>query len=86
MFWKDEMPLQLVLKDFILLEFLMRYPDELFSAQTILQRVWGIDSTVTSEAVRTSIKRLRRKLDDTDDESLSMIETVSRIGYRLRAS
>ena len=50
-----------------------------------MQRVWNLDSEVTAFAVRTSIMRLRKKLDDSDDESTSIIENVRRIGYRLRA-
>jgi two-component system, OmpR family, response regulator len=84
MLWKDSVPKELLPKDFAVLEFLMRHPDEIFNAQDILQRVWGVDSVATSDAVRTSIKRLRKKLDDLADESLSIIETVSRVGYRLR--
>jgi len=84
MLWQDSVPKELLPKDFAVLEFLMRRADEVLSSQEILQRVWNIDSAVTTDAVRTSIKRLRKKLDNTDQESLSIIETVSRVGYRLR--
>jgi DNA-binding response OmpR family regulator len=63
----------------------MRYPDQILSTRDILQRVWSVDSTVSSDAVRTSIKRLRKKLDNGEDENNSIIETVARVGYRLRA-
>lgn len=71
-------------KDFALLEFLMRHPDEVFSTETLIQRVWNFDSDATSDAVRTSIKRIRKKLDESDDEDTSIIENVRRIGYRLK--
>jgi DNA-binding response OmpR family regulator len=86
MLWKDSLPQELLPKDFAVLEFLMRHPEQVFSAAEILHRVWSVDSEITSEAVKTSIKRLRKKLDDTDDESLSIIETVPRVGYRLTAN
>jgi len=71
--------------EYALLEFLMRHPDEVFSSEALLQRVWNMDSETTSDAVRTSIKRLRKKLDESDNEDDSIIENVRRIGYRLRA-
>ncbi len=74
----------LLKKDFALLEFLMRYPDEIFSTDALLERVWSFDSEATSEAVRTSVKRLRKALDDGADESDSIIENVRRVGYRLK--
>lgn len=74
----------LLKKDFALLEFLMRYPEEIFSTEALLERVWSFDSEATSEAVRTSVKRLRKALDDGNDESDSIIENVRRVGYRLK--
>lgn len=82
---KNGEDVHLLPKDFALLEFLMRHPDEIFSSEAILQRVWNLDTETTSDAVRTSVKRLRKKLDDGDDEDNSIIENVRRIGYRLRA-
>jgi len=62
----------------------MRYPEEIFGTETILERVWSYDSEVTADAVRTSIKRIRKALDQSADESESIIENVRRVGYRLR--
>ncbi len=75
----------LVPKDFALLEFLMRHPDDVFSTDTLLQRVWSSESESTGEALRSSVKRLRQKLDDENvDVDKSFIENVPRVGYRLR--
>ena len=70
-------------KEFALLEFFMRHPDETFSSDILLSRVWHSDSEATGEAVRTAIMRLRRKIDG--DNSDSLIESIPRIGYRLRS-
>ena len=83
MIWKDAQPKHLLPKDFAVLEFLMRHPNEVISSQDILRRVWSVDTEVSSDAVRTSIKRLRKKLDDGAEEDFSVIQTVSRVGYRL---
>jgi DNA-binding response OmpR family regulator len=73
---------QLLPREFALLEFLMRHPGDVFSSEALLQRVWHSDSEATAEAIRTCIKRVRQKLDNDNEESL--IETIARIGYRLR--
>ncbi len=81
---KSGVEIQLLPREFALLEFLMRHPDEVFSAEALLQRVWHSESEATSDALRTCIKRLRQKIDgDTDD---SVIQTIPRVGYRLKAT
>lgn len=76
--------LQLLPRDFALLEFFMRNVDVVFSTDALLQRVWEDDSDATSDALRTSIKRLRKKLDEGEDEAKSVIENIPRVGYRMR--
>jgi len=81
---KDRIEIHLLPRDFELLEFLMRHIDEVFSTETLLQRIWGSDAEASSDALRTSIKRLRHKLDKDDNGSESLIENIPRVGYRLR--
>lgn len=69
-------------RDFALLQFLMRHPNRLFSAEALIERVWSTDTAVGGETVRSCIKRLREKLDS--DGKPSLIETVHGMGYRLR--
>lgn len=76
-------PVPLMPREFALLEFLMRHPGSVFSAETLLQRVWPADSEVTSDALRTYIMRLRQKIEK--DGLPSMIDTIPRVGYSLRA-
>jgi DNA-binding response OmpR family regulator len=72
---------KLVPKEFALLEFLMRYPNNVFSAEALLERVWISESEATVEAVTTCIKRLRKKLEAGD--SPCPITTVHGVGYKL---
>jgi DNA-binding response OmpR family regulator len=81
---KNGVEVQLLPRDFALLEFFMRNVDQVFSTDALLQRVWDDDSEATSDALRTSIKRLRKKLDDGDDEGSSFVENLPRVGYRMR--
>jgi len=84
---KNGAEVMLLPRDFALLEFFMRNVDQVFSTDALLQRVWDDDSEATSDALRTSIKRLRKKLDDSeDDEGSSFIENLPRVGYRLKKS
>lgn len=77
--------LHLAPKDFALLEFFMRNPDQVFSVPTIMSRVWSYDSDASSEGLRTAIRRIRKVIDTGEDPSDSMIENVARIGYRLKS-
>ena len=71
-------------KDFSLLEFMMRHPDELYSVETLLSRVWLQDEDGSPDSLRVAIRRLRKALDSSDDPKESFIENVARLGYRLR--
>lgn len=71
-------------RDFALLEFFMRHPDDVFSADTLLARVWQYDSEASPEGLRASIRRIRKAVDNGEDLSSSIIENISRVGYRLR--
>ncbi len=70
--------------DFALLEFLMRNRDDIFSAETLISRVWHNDSEASAEGLRSSIRRIRKALDDSEDLSQSIIQNIARVGYRLR--
>ncbi|HEY9676391.1 MAG TPA: response regulator transcription factor [Drouetiella sp.] len=67
--------------DHAVLEFMMRHPNEVFSADTLISRVWPTDKFPSTDAVRSSIKRIRSAIDLDGQDSL--IETISKVGYRL---
>lgn len=75
--------IQLLPKEFTLLEFFMRHPDEIFSSEALLDRIWHSDSEATPDAVRTCLKRLRRKIDGDLAENQSYIQTVPKLGYKM---
>jgi DNA-binding response OmpR family regulator len=78
---KSGQPLDLLPREFQLLEFLMRHPNQVFTANALLNRVWPSESESTEEALRTAIKRLRKKIDP---EGL-IIENVHGVGYCLNS-
>jgi DNA-binding response OmpR family regulator len=53
---------QLVPREAALVEFLMKYPGQFFSVDTLLNRIWPNDSEATKLAIFTCVKRLRQKL------------------------
>ncbi|MCC6976996.1 MAG: response regulator transcription factor [Candidatus Melainabacteria bacterium] len=67
--------------EFALLEFLMMHPDQIFNADALLHQVWKSEASAGPEAVRTTIKRLRRRIDD--DSKNSLIKNVYGFGYKL---
>ena len=76
--------IKLTPKDFALLEFLMRHPDELFSVEAIISRVWKTDEETSPDALRVAIRRLRKALGEGEDSKESVIENVARMGYRIK--
>ncbi len=73
--------LQLLRREFSLLEFLMRHPNQLFSAESLLSHVWTAEADVGPETVRTCVKRLRQKLESQGEPEV--IQTVRGVGYKL---
>ena len=76
----DGEELTLTMREFDLLEFLMKSPGEVFSREELLQRVWGWDFDGGSRTVDVHVQQLRSKLGSHAD----LIETVRGVGYRLR--
>lgn len=74
--------LQLVPKEFALLEFFMRNKDLVFSTDDLISHVWTADEEVSPDTLRTHIMNLRRKLNR--EETESYIETVHGLGYRFK--
>jgi DNA-binding response OmpR family regulator len=79
--FKAGIELKLLPKEFNLLELFMRYPNQVFSPEALLQRVWTADSAASSDTVRTYIKTLRKKIDSPG--TASTIRTVHGVGYCL---
>ena len=79
--WKSNNKIKLTKKEFGILEYLMRHPNEVISQETILEHVWGSLSNVFTNTVRVHIQTLRRKLGD-NSKTPKYIETVIGFGYR----
>ncbi len=72
----------LTAREFDLLVYLMRHPDQVLSREQILNAVWGFDFDPGTKVLEVYIGYLRRKLGD--GRGPDPIETVRNVGYRLR--
>ncbi|MES2668104.1 MAG: response regulator transcription factor [Patescibacteria group bacterium] len=73
--------MQLTLKEYSLLEYFMRHPDEALTRESILDHVWSFDFPGFSNVLDVHMKNLRKKLDTYADAPL--FETIRGVGYRL---
>lgn len=80
---RDGEEVSLTLKEFRLLEYFMRHPNEVINREDFIAHLWDFNYDAFSNVVDVHIKNLRQKLDHKGSESL--FETVRGIGYRLRA-
>lgn len=78
---KAGVEIQLLPKEFALLEFLMRHSGQVFSADALIERLWPTDSDASPDAIRIYITRLRNKIDTKG--APSVISTMRGVGYRL---
>ena len=60
---KDGQAVELTMKEFDLIEFLMRNPGRVYSRETLLDLVWGYDYQGDTRTVDVHIRRLREKLE-----------------------
>ena len=73
--------MELTLKEFRLLEFLMTHPSEVLERQTIIEHLWDFQFNPLSRVMDMHISNLRSKLDSHGDAP--KLETVRGLGYRL---
>jgi len=75
--------IDLLPKEFALLEYFMRNEGRVLSKTMLLERVWDFHFDPKTTVVETHISRLRTKIDKPFDTPL--LHTVKNVGYRLSA-
>lgn len=78
--WLDEQPLDLAPKEFALLYFLARNAGQVFSRDTLLDRVWGRESFVSVRTVDVHIRWLRTRIEPDPENPVRLI-TKRGVGY-----
>ncbi len=80
----NERVIDLTMKEFELLKYLMEHPREVLTREQILENVWGYDFMGESNVIEVYIRYLRLKIEDESQKRL--IQTVRGVGYVLRDS
>ena len=70
-------------KEYALLEYLMQYPNQILSKETLIDHVWDFDADILPNNVEAYIKNLRQKIDKPFKKQL--IKTVRGFGYRIES-
>lgn len=78
---RNSVEIKLTRQEFLLLEFLMRHKDQVFNAETLVERAWSSLSESSPDTVRVHMANLRKKLEATGGEC--PIRTLHRQGYML---
>ena len=73
--------IELVCKEFQLLEYLMRNENQVLSKEQIYDKVWGIDNEIESNNLEAYLSFLRKKLKAIN--SKTTIKSVRGLGYKL---
>ncbi len=80
--WRGARPVELTAREFELLDCLMQHAGQVLTTATLLERVWGYDFAVESNAVKVYVAYLRQKLNAGGEPDL--IQAVRGVGYVLR--
>ncbi len=80
---QEEKKIDLTLKEFELLHYLMRHPGEAINREDLYLHLWDFADNAMSNIIDAHVKNLRRKLDVADHATT--IETVRGVGYRVAA-
>lgn len=80
--WKNGQKVQLTLKEFSVLEYLMRNANRVVNREELVDHVWDFNYDGFSNVVDVHIKNLRNKIDN--DGSDKVLETVRGVGYRIK--
>ena len=76
--------INLPLKEFELLEFLMRNEGRVLTRGQLIDRVWGGDYYGDTKTLDVHIKRLRSKIEE-DSANPQLIQTIRGLGYKFEA-
>lgn len=77
---RDEITIELTLREFELVKFLAIHPGQIFSRENLLEKVWGYEYYGDVRTVDVTIRRVREKLEK-DPSNCEYIMTKRGVGY-----
>jgi DNA-binding response OmpR family regulator len=75
----EEQEFKLSVKEAKILEMLLKRPNQVFTREQILDRVWGFDKEVNENNIEIYVHNLRKKIANTQVK----IDTIRGVGYTL---
>lgn len=81
---KNNKKIDLTLKEFELLEVLIKNKGRVMTRDFLLDKVWGYEYIGETRTVDVHIRYLRKKIED-DDKNPKFVETIRGIGYRFNS-
>lgn len=76
--------IDIICKEFLILEYLMKNSGQVISKVTLYDKVWGLDSEIESNNLEAYISFIRKKLKAIS--SKTTIKAIRGLGYKLEAS
>lgn len=83
--YRDGKALAISGKEFDLLEYLLRHPEQTIKKEKLFNEVWGFDCMSEQGSLNVHIRWLREKLEE-DPKNPKLIHTVWGVGYRFGGS
>ena len=74
----------LTLKEFELLEILIKNRGKILQRETLLDKIWGYEYIGETRTVDVHIRYIRKKIEE-DDKNPKFIETIRGVGYRFNS-
>ena len=79
---RGDRTIELTTKEYVILEYFMRHHNVVVTRTMLEEHAWDYDFDSLSNLIDVYIRRLRRKLDENENESV--LQTVRGAGYRLK--
>ncbi|MGM9935045.1 response regulator transcription factor [uncultured Clostridium sp.] len=77
----NDSKVDLTLKEFELLQILIKNKGKILKRETLLDKIWGYEYIGETRTVDVHIRYLRKKIEE-DDKNPKFIETIRGVGYR----
>ncbi|QSR89396.1 response regulator transcription factor [Methylacidiphilum caldifontis] len=81
--YRGQKKIDLTVREFSILELLMRTPGRVFTRTQICEHVWNYHFDPGTNLVDVYIQKLRKKIDECEEQKL--IQTVRGVGYKIEA-
>ncbi len=75
--------IELTAKEYALLEFLLRHPNQIVTREQISSHVWDYEHESMSNTIEVLIKRLRSKIDKAFPKEKKLFNTIRGLGYKI---